>query len=121
MVTASSTAGTITGSQFTSTAATCGPSTDLAGRVPTPPVSPAAGAPWNTAAYGNFRTNGSLLGYGSVPTAANINLPFGDPNAVGMDEDYDACDLENARPDHRQEVGKRWPRPEPGLRFNPLA
>ncbi|MDR3637664.1 MAG: hypothetical protein P4L84_27910 [Isosphaeraceae bacterium] len=37
--------------------------------------------------FGNFRVNGALLGspYG----------PMGDPDAVGMDEDYDACDLDN--------------------------
>ena len=33
--------------------------------------------PYNLAAYGNFRLNGL------------------DPDAIGMDEDYDACDLEN--------------------------
>jgi hypothetical protein len=37
--------------------------------------------------YGNFRVNGPLLG---SPFA-----PLGDPDAVGMDEDYDACDLDN--------------------------
>ncbi len=41
------------------------------------------------ALYGNFRYNGGLL-------AGNATLAQpGDPNAVGMDEDYDACDLEN--------------------------
>jgi large repetitive protein len=41
------------------------------------------------ARYGNFRYNGGLL-------AGNATLAQpGDPNAVGMDEDYDACDLEN--------------------------
>ncbi len=41
------------------------------------------------AAYGNFRYNGGLL-------AANPSqIKPGDPDAVGMDEDYDACDLEN--------------------------
>ena len=41
------------------------------------------------ALYGNFRYNGGLL-------AGNPGLTqAGDPGAVGMDEDYDACDLEN--------------------------
>ena len=38
--------------------------------------------------YGNFRYNGVL----NPPV--NGYVPFG-PNFVGMDEDYDACDLEN--------------------------
>jgi large repetitive protein len=41
------------------------------------------------AAYGNFRYNGALLS-----GSANAIRP-GDPDAVAMDEDYDACDLEN--------------------------
>jgi hypothetical protein len=41
------------------------------------------------AAYGNFRYNGGLLA-GSPGL-----IRSGDPDAVGMDEDYDACDLEN--------------------------
>ena len=41
------------------------------------------------AVYGNFRYNGGLLS--GTPT---FTQP-GDPDAVGMDEDYDACDLEN--------------------------
>ena len=41
------------------------------------------------AAYGNFRYNGGLLSGN-----ASLTQP-GDPDAVGMDEDYDACDLEN--------------------------
>ena len=41
------------------------------------------------AAYGNFRYNGGLLSGNASLTQA------GDPDAVGMDEDYDACDLEN--------------------------
>ena len=42
-----------------------------------------------TAAYGNFRYNGGLL-------AGNPSVTQpGDPGAMGMDEDYDACDLEN--------------------------
>ena len=41
------------------------------------------------AAYGNFRYNGGLL-------SGNANLiKPGNPGAMGMDEDYDACDLEN--------------------------
>ena len=40
----------------------------------------------NFGVYGNFRLNGPLLGASGI---------LGDPNAVGMDEDYDACDLEN--------------------------
>ena len=41
------------------------------------------------AAFGNFRYNGGLL-------SGNATLiQPGDPDAVGMDEDYDACDLEN--------------------------
>ena len=39
--------------------------------------------------YGNFRYNGVLN-----PPVGNNVPPFG-PNFVGMDEDYDACDLEN--------------------------
>jgi hypothetical protein len=44
------------------------------------------------ARYPNFRLNGSLL------PGAPAGRPFpdvGDPDAIGMDEDYDACDLEN--------------------------
>ena len=41
------------------------------------------------AVYGNFRYNGGLLSENATFTQP------GDPNAVGMDEDYDACDLEN--------------------------
>ncbi|MGC1723671.1 MAG: hypothetical protein WA746_32210, partial [Isosphaeraceae bacterium] len=41
------------------------------------------------AIYGNFRYNGGLLSGNATFTQP------GDPNAVGMDEDYDACDLEN--------------------------
>ena len=41
------------------------------------------------AVYGNFRYNGGLL-------SGNASLiKPGNPDAVGMDEDYDACDLEN--------------------------
>ncbi len=67
-----------------------------------------AGQPHNNAGYGNFRLNGNLLPlafaqYGSdgtnPPSAANppaVPGPaYGDPSAFGMDEDYDACDLEN--------------------------
>ena len=43
----------------------------------------------NKAEYGNFRFNKNiLLGTGYFPG-------LGDPDTVGMDEDYDACDLEN--------------------------
>ena len=42
-----------------------------------------------SAAYGNFRYNGGLLAGN-----ASVMQP-GDPGAIGMDEDYDACDLEN--------------------------
>ncbi len=41
------------------------------------------------AIYGNFRYNGGLLSGNATFTQP------GDPDAVGMDEDYDACDLEN--------------------------
>jgi hypothetical protein len=41
------------------------------------------------AAYGNFRYNGGIL------SANPGQVKPGDPGAVGMDEDYDACDLEN--------------------------
>ena len=41
------------------------------------------------AVYGNFRYNGGLLS----GNAGRIQP--GNPDAVGMDEDYDACDLEN--------------------------
>jgi hypothetical protein len=41
------------------------------------------------AAYGNFRYNGGLL------TGNTTSILPGRPNASGMDEDYDACDLEN--------------------------
>ena len=46
--------------------------------------------PYNFAAYANFRINGSLLSSNTTFSA----IP-GDPDSVGMDEDYDACDLEN--------------------------
>lgn len=41
--------------------------------------------------FPNFRINGSLLTTGGDPSIPAI----GDPNFAGMDEDYDACDLEN--------------------------
>ena len=51
-----------------------------------PSTAPAWGP---NADYGNFRYNGGLL-------SGNASLiKPGDPDAVGMDEDYDACDLEN--------------------------
>ena len=46
--------------------------------------------PYNFAAYANFRINGSLLNSNTT-----FNAVTGDPDSVGMDEDYDACDLEN--------------------------
>ena len=44
------------------------------------------------AQWGNFRLNGALLN-GTAATAT-FNFP-GNPNSFAMDEDYDACDLEN--------------------------
>src|SRR5262249_9415363 len=44
------------------------------------------------AGYGNFRWNGTLLPF---PTGQAQFADLGDPDSVGMDEDYDACDLEN--------------------------
>ena len=41
------------------------------------------------AVYGNFRYNGGIL------SGNPGQVQPGDPDAVGMDEDYDACDLEN--------------------------
>jgi large repetitive protein len=40
--------------------------------------------------YPNFRYNGAIGGPGLLP-----GLNLGDPSTLGMDEDYDACDLEN--------------------------
>ncbi len=58
----------------------------------TQPANPGPGIyPYNLAAYGNFRVNGSLLNVGNTAFSATL----GDPDSVGMDEDYDACDLEN--------------------------
>ncbi len=60
-----------------------------------------AGHPYNNAGYGNFRLNGGLLPLAFNTTYSPANPPadpgpsFGDPTAFGMDEDYDACDLEN--------------------------
>ncbi|WP_435005335.1 hypothetical protein P12x_003232 [Tundrisphaera lichenicola] len=57
--------------------------------------------PFNAAAYGNFRANGNLVNPSYDPTTlasfpAGLNgVRFGDPDVIGMDEDYDACDLEN--------------------------
>lgn len=47
--------------------------------------------------YGNFRVNGGLLNttIGAMNNPVPALAPMGDPNAVGMDEDYDACDLDN--------------------------
>lgn len=47
--------------------------------------------------FGNFRTNGNILS-GSFDTTDNFqtSASYGNPNLIsGMDEDYDACDLEN--------------------------
>jgi hypothetical protein len=44
------------------------------------------------AGYANFRWNGTLL---PSPTVGSRFPDLGDPGSVGMDEDYDACDLEN--------------------------
>jgi hypothetical protein len=55
----------------------------------------AAGVPYNTAAYANFRTNGNLLLFAFNPSQPISSTALGDPSAYGMDEDYDACDLEN--------------------------
>jgi hypothetical protein len=62
-----------------------------------------AGQPHNSAAYGNFRTNGELLAFPFLTLNGQTNLQLvsrgstsiGSPEQVGMDEDYDACDLEN--------------------------
>jgi hypothetical protein len=44
------------------------------------------------AVYGNFRFNGALLN----GTAGSATTAYpGNPNSMAMDEDYDACDLEN--------------------------
>jgi hypothetical protein len=48
----------------------------------------------NPAQYGNFRYNAGFLKPG-VDASAVATMAHGDPNSVGMDEDYDACDLEN--------------------------
>jgi hypothetical protein len=48
--------------------------------------------------YPNFRLNGNIISPGgnSALTTGTATTPMtGEPNAVGMDEDYDACDLEN--------------------------
>ncbi len=42
--------------------------------------------------YGNFRYNGALLASNGVP---GQNAVTGNPDGVSMDEDYDACDLDN--------------------------
>src|SRR5262245_14222760 len=44
------------------------------------------------AGYANFRWNGTLL---PAPSGPSRTSDLGNPDAVGMDEDYDACDLEN--------------------------
>ncbi|MDX2037390.1 MAG: hypothetical protein SFX72_12125 [Isosphaeraceae bacterium] len=62
----------------------------------------AAGVPFNSAAYGNYRVNGELLSYpfGTQNFNSYLNLSrglptLGNPDQFGLDEDYDACDLEN--------------------------
>ena len=58
-----------------------------------PSVTFAASYPFNRAAYGNMRVIGSDP---AVRAGADVSLfGLGNPDAVGMDEDYDACDLEN--------------------------
>ncbi|HEX8203990.1 MAG TPA: hypothetical protein VF590_26175, partial [Isosphaeraceae bacterium] len=48
-----------------------------------------AGLPAPASVFGNFRINGGIL-------AGNSSVAYpGNPNAAGMDEDYDAPDLEN--------------------------
>jgi large repetitive protein len=48
------------------------------------------------ASYGNFRLNGLLLtGLLNMPTSNPLLPALGNPDMIGMDEDYDACDLEN--------------------------
>ena len=71
----------------------------------TPAIPPLV--PFNAAAYANFKVNGILTNPAYDPqTVATTNplgltnpMPtaatFGDPDLIGMDEDYDACDLEN--------------------------
>jgi large repetitive protein len=53
-------------------------------------INPSGTQPVQASVYGNFRVNGKLLANGAA-TAGYL----GNPDAVGMDEDYDACDLEN--------------------------
>ncbi len=55
----------------------------------------AAGVPFNSAAYANFRVNGNLLAYAFNSSQAITGTAYGDPSSYAMDEDYDACDLEN--------------------------
>lgn len=49
--------------------------------------------------FANFRVNGNLLGYNWTASGFDTNADtpaYGDPNQIcSMDEDYDACDLEN--------------------------
>jgi len=46
--------------------------------------------------YANYRVNGNIL-TGNINTTDNFQTGFsyGSPSLCGMDEDYDACDLEN--------------------------
>ena len=49
--------------------------------------------PYNLAAYPNFRVQNNVTS--AVNSAYKTSYPLVDPDALGMDEDYDACDLEN--------------------------
>ncbi len=53
--------------------------------------------PFNVAAYANFRLNGTLIQRNLPADGSTIGSvsTLGDPDVIGMDEDYDACDLEN--------------------------
>jgi hypothetical protein len=55
----------------------------------TDPLGNTVKTPVTANTYGNFGRNGPLVSNGLV------NSPMGDPNSFGMDEDYDACDLDN--------------------------
>ena len=60
-------------------------------------VSPTTGVA--SSVYGNYRFTGpnvatSSLGLGPVTTQTPAGVMLS-PGSVGMDEDYDACDLEN--------------------------
>ncbi len=53
--------------------------------------------PYNPAAYANMRVIGSdpAVASGNYITGPTSLYGLGNPDAIGMDEDYDACDLEN--------------------------